>query len=130
MTLAADVSEVVTLSLDLDRLAATAVPRVRPIIKRGALNIKTQMSAELRGSDAFKGAARQVSFDLNASPDGLEALIGPDKDRARKGHGSIANIAYFGGSRGGGGTVPDPVGALLAEAPSLLRYLGELIEEV
>ena len=56
---------------------------------------------------------------------GVSAEIGPKKGSP----GSLANIAYFGASRGGGGQVPDPEGALLAELPVLEKYLAEILAE-
>lgn len=119
-------SELLALGVDFGRLADAAVSRARPVIERAALNIKRQMSAEMAASQAFHGTARSVSYDMRSLAGGIKAEIGPDKNR----RGSLANVAYFGGSRGGGGTVPDPLLALLAEEPALLRYLGDVIEEV
>ena len=52
--------------------------------------------------------------------------VGPRKGKP----GSIANIAYFGGANGGGGTVPDPRGALEAEAPRFEKALTDLVGEI
>ena len=53
----------------------------------------------------------------------IEAEIGPETGGA----GSLAGFAYFGGVNGGGGTVPDPQGALDAEAPNVEKHLGALV---
>jgi hypothetical protein len=66
-----------------------------------------------------------VNYDLETDGGELVAEIGPDKDLS----GNLANIAYFGTWKGGG-TVPDPVGALEAEAPNFEKALGDLVEEL
>jgi hypothetical protein len=54
----------------------------------------------------------------------IEAEIGPHSGPGQPG--AIANVGYFGTSRGGG-TVPDPQGALDAEAPRLESAIGDLL---
>lgn len=100
---------------------------VHGVVKRGAMNIKKQMNAELAASKHFKGIAGSVTYDMRESGafggGVVEAEIGPDK--GRKG-GALANIAYFGTSRGGG-TVADPRVALEAEEPKFIKALEDLI---
>lgn len=101
------------------------------VVKRGAMNIKKQMNAELAASTHFSGIAGSVTYDIregSAFGGGfVEAEIGPDHNR--KG-GALANVAYFGTSRGGG-TVADPQQALDAEAPrfeaALLKIMGDVL---
>ena len=101
---------------------------VEAIVGRGALNIKTQLVREMRESKHFKGFAQGISYDVRSGlafgGGVIEAEIGPESD----GPGAGANIAYFGTSRGGG-TVPEPSGALKAEAPkfeaALAKFVGE-----
>lgn len=121
-----DTSELRAFTADLGDAAAKAGVEVRPVIQRGALNIKRQLVAEMGASDHFKGIAPSISYDTAIVTDGFEALIGPDPDRAG---GALENIAYFGSSRGGG-TVPDPLGALLAEVPNVERYLADALEDL
>lgn len=132
MAEASDFSELRRLERDLARAADGIAPQVQGVMKNGAGKIKKQMVDELKASQYFKGVAPSISYDVNAERDAIEIEIGPDK--ARKG-GALANIAYFGGSgwRGSvhtGGTVSDPQDALDAEAPSIDRYLGELLEDI
>lgn len=121
-TVSTDTSELRAFSLDLQRAAAVALPEVREVVQRGALAIKTQMQREMRESAHFRQVASAISYDTTTSPSGVEAEIGP----RRGAPGSLANIAYFGSSRGGG-TVPDPQGALDAEAPTFERYVLEAV---
>lgn len=115
-----DTSQVEALAQDLARAGSEAERRAEPVIERGALNIKNQLREEMAGSHWFKGVASAMSYDR----DGLEAEIGPERGAP----GSLANIAYFGSSRGGG-TVPDPIHALEAEAPNVERWLAEIAED-
>ena len=108
-----DTSELRALENDLARAAGLSARDVRPIVSKGALNIKNQMRREFGKSDWFSRASFAVSYDVTTDGDAVEAEIGPDKERNPAG--ALANIAYFGGARGGGGTVPDPQGALDAE---------------
>lgn len=122
-----DASEVRVLSADLRSAPTRAVLAARPVIFKGATKIKEQMRSEMAASTYFKGAAGAIDFDLDAA--GLTAEIGPKVGPGQRGGlGGIAyGTAYFGGSRGGG-TVPDPQGALDAEAPNVEKALADLME--
>ncbi len=98
--------------------------QVEQVINRGALNIKNDLQTEMRGSRHFKGVAPGISYDMKTGS-AIEAEIGPEKG----GPGSLANIAYFGSSRGGG-TVPDPIGALEREAPNVEKWLLDVMGKV
>lgn len=110
------------------KIAATE-QEVEAVVKRGATNVKKQLVAEMRRSPAFKGVARGITYDMRAASGFgggvIEAEIGPESS----GPGALANVAYFGTSRGGG-TVPDPSGALEAERrrfeEALLKIIGEV----
>ena len=54
-----------------------------------------------------------AGYEIQDRAGSIELVAGPTKGSP----GSLANIAYFGTSRGGG-TVPDPRGALDAETPT------------
>lgn len=115
-----DTSELQTFTRDLGAAPTEIAAEARDIISKGALVIKTQLVAEMAASDHFKGTARSMSYDLVPLDDGIEALIGPDNDRS----GGLAHIAYWGTAKGGG-TVPDPKGALDAEVPNVERYIAD-----
>ena len=123
-----DTSEVRALAADMRQVDERMNRYVLGIVEKGANNIKNQLRAEMSASRHFKGATSAITYDLNLKGFGgggiIEAEIGPERGRP----GSIANIAYFGGSNGGGGTVPDPQGALDAELPNFSRALEELAE--
>lgn len=98
--------------------AANDLPNlVRPVVSKGALNIKNAMRADMAASEHFGAAASSITYDLA----GTEAEIGPTKPA-----GAIANIAYFGGARGGG-TVRDPLEPAEEEADGFEQALADIV---
>jgi len=127
MAIEFDTSELRGLAADLTSAGSGIADKVRPVVHRGANNIKRQMRAEMRASAHFKGAADAIDYSMHGGMmfgvGVIEAEIGP----RRGAPGSLANIAYFGTSRGGG-TVPDPKGALDVEAPNFEKAIGDVVE--
>lgn len=123
-----DVSQLRSFARDLERAPVKVVREVPKVVKRGANNIKRTMQADFRESRSFGHIARTVSYDVTVDAGGVEAEVGPDKSRG--GGASLAHIAYWGGARGGGGTVEDPLGALAIEVPEFENALGKLLEDV
>ena len=122
-----DMSEVREFAADLRQVDSRLARHVKPVVKRGATNIKDQMVEEMKSSAWFAPVARGISYDL--VDDGYTAEIGPTRGPGQVG--SLANIAYFGGGvQPGGGTVPDPRGALDAEVPRFQKALADLAEEL
>lgn len=121
-----DASDARRFAADLTAATQRVVDQVPKVVERGALNIKNQMVDAMRSSAHFKGATRSISYDMRDG--GFEAEIGPRSGPGEPG--ALANIAYFGGSRGGGGTVEDPQVALDAETPRFEKALLDLIGEV
>ena len=125
-----DFSELDALAQSFAQAERAALPKVRGVVSKGALNIRNQMREEAGRSRHFKFAP-SITYDMReggAFGGGfVEAEIGPNK-RFRSAR--LANIAYFGGANGGGGTVPDPRGALEAELPAFEKALGDIAEDV
>lgn len=119
-----DASEVRQLAADMRGVHARLSQHVRPVVERGAVNIKNDLQQQMRGSRHFAPVARGITYDVS-SGGAYEAEIGPEKGSP----GSLANIAYFGSSRGGG-TVEDPSGALEREAPKFADALADLAAEL
>jgi hypothetical protein len=109
------------LALDLGQVAAHVEDKLVPVVKRGALNIKEQMRKDAMGHPHFRRLPSSISFSMSDTPGKIEAEIGPRR-------GVLAGVAYFGTSRPGGATVPDPKGALEAEAPDVERRIKDIIE--
>ena len=120
--MAVDVSELRKLAFDLSNAPKLVRSEARAVVSKGALSIKNQMRDEVARSRHFR-FAHTISYDMRMTGDTVEAEIGPEPG----GVGSLAGFAYFGGVNGGGGTVPDPQGALDAEAPNVEKYLDALV---
>lgn len=110
---------------NLGRLPARLVPGVDAVLKRGAQNIKTGLQDNLAQSRHFRPAAASISYDRDGDFGTVGYVIGPDKQRFA---GALANIAFFGTSRGGG-TV-DFEGPFRDELPAVEKYLGDLLEDL
>lgn len=127
MQLDFDTSELTSLAADLGRVPDRVAQQVPAVVSRGALNIKKQLKREMGASRSFGSVSRAISYDLSSfsgfGGGEYKAEIGPEKGSP----GSLANIAYFGTSRGGG-TVPTPDGALAAEGPRFESALGKILE--
>jgi hypothetical protein len=87
------------LANDLGKIAGNAVKDVDSVLKKGAQNVKEEMSADATDSEHFKGMAGSISYDSRYSIGTPRYEVGPDKGRRG---GALGNIAYFGTSRGGG----------------------------
>lgn len=122
-----DASEVRALAADMRAVDGRLTRWIRPALDRGAIQIRNQLRDEMRSSTHFKGAAGAISYDWIEGSGDLEVEIGPSSEDGSPGN--LANIAYFGTSRGGG-TVPDPELALQAEAPKFEKALADLLEDL
>jgi hypothetical protein len=97
------------------------------IVSKGALNIKRQVQKDFRGSSHFK-AVDDIHYNRTVRANDIEAVIGPHLDS--EGFGSLVGIAIHGGSRGGGGTVPDPILALRAEEPNFIKAAEDIVAKL
>lgn len=118
-----DMAEVRSLAHEISGVDSRLTRHIIPVVKKGAVNIKSSMQADLRGSSdlGFKAVANTVSFDM--IDDGFGAEIGPGAG------GELENIAYF-GSYKGGGTVRDPWHALDEEYPNFVKHLEDVAESL
>lgn len=122
MTVSVDVSELRLLGTVLGRVPDHVQRGIRPIVQKGAVEVKNKMRDDMRESPSFRGVANTISFDVKADGGGVEAQIGPSPT-------SLTNIAYFGGSRGGGATV-DILGPLAEEADPFENALRDLVGDL
>ena len=121
-----DASELKRYADDLMRLEPKVELQVDSILKKGATNVKNTLREDMSQSRSFKQIARTINYDIEKFDGGIEAQVGPDKYwRA----GRLANIAYFGGARGGGGTV-DFDNGIRKELPNLNEHLGRVMRDV
>lgn len=105
-----------------------AVALVKRSVTKGSVNVKTQLRSEAQQSSSFKQIARTIDFDTETTASHIETQIGPNKGIG--GSASLGGIAYFGTSKPGGGTLPDPVKALEVEAPKLESAIADIMTEV
>lgn len=121
-----DTSEVRQFVADATRLPGELSRWLRPAVSRGALNIKRAMQQDLQqsGNAGIRHVARSISYDIIDGDNTVEAEIGPDKPS-----GALANIAYFGTSRGGGHT-RDPIEALNEESAAFEKAIADIVEDI
>lgn len=121
-----DTTEVRQIAADAGRLPGELSRWLRPAVSKGALNIKHAMQSDLEasGNAGIRDVARSISYDINDAGTTIEAEIGPDKPS-----GALANIAYFGTSRGGGHT-RDPIEPLNEEAEAFQKAVAEIVEDL
>lgn len=114
-------AELRRLSTNLGRIAGDAVKDVDAVLKRGVQNMKTEMQADASSSQHFKGMAGSISYESHYLPGRARWVVGPDKGRRG---GGLANVYYFGTSRGGGtGDIEKP---LRSEEPRTMSALAAL----
>lgn len=123
MSKSIDASELRTLAADISKAGMKAIPKVEKVVSKGALNIKNGMRDEMSKSPSWRKVTPSISYDLTSRPNGVEAEIGPK----HSGSGNLANIAYFGTSKGGGGTV-DLMKPMDEEAPRFEKALGDVLD--
>ena len=121
-----DASELRNFAAELGRVEPKVERQVNSVMSKGALNIKNTLREDLRHSRHFKQIAPTISYDIEKSDGAIEAEIGPNKHyRAAR----LANIAYFGTSRGGGKTA-DFDNGLRKELPNLTEHLRRVMGDV
>lgn len=118
--------ELMKFAADLGKVAGKAVADIEPVMKKGAQNIKEELQGQLDGSSwsgAGRGLRRSISYDPIGGVGKIGYEIGPDRSIPG---GKLANLWYFGGSRGGG--YGDLEGPLASESPALERELGRVVD--
>ncbi|WP_314325442.1 hypothetical protein [Paenarthrobacter ilicis] len=119
-----DGSELNDLGDSFAQAASRIIPETRKVVEKGSLNVKKDIQASFRGS-SFEGAVRNIRYRVENTEDGIEGSIAPYLEQ--EGYGSLVGIALYGSSRGGGGTVVDPLVALQAEAPRFEKALSDVV---
>lgn len=110
-------------AIAVGHIADGAYDEVDAVISKGALNVKSEMIADVSASRHFKGMAGSITYEHHNTRGVIRREIGPDKGRRG---GSLGNIYYFGTSRGGGtGDIEKP---LRTEEPRLLSAMQALVD--
>lgn len=107
--------------------SANIEPGVKQVVSKGSLKVKNQIKRDFRASKHFKGVT-DVSYKLESGVGYVESSIAPFVEN--DGYGSLTGIAIHGTSRGGGGTVADPLIALQAEEPFFMSAIGDVLGKV
>ena len=121
-----DASELRRYAADLGRIGPKVENAVDGVLRKGALNVKNTLREDMSKSTHFGHIARTINYDITKDSAGIEAEIGPNKHwRSAR----LANIAYFGTSRGGGGTVDFDNGIRKVE-PNMSAHLRRVMGDV
>lgn len=109
------------LAHDLDGAASEAARQVRPVIARGALNVKTDWKRRWQGLSNAPALPAAITYDTRLTPTGAAAEIGPEKEKRQ---GDLGNLIEYGSVN----NRPHPGGRPAAEAeePRLARALEDL----
>lgn len=117
---------------DLGAAPAKLQSGVRGVMNRGGVEMKKKWQQSFQGSRSFRQVARSIDYDLNASSgfgvSNIGVEVGPNASRDPSA--ALAGIAMFGGSRGGGGTVPEPDSILEAEADTAADHIARLFGDL
>ncbi|MET4095116.1 hypothetical protein [Arthrobacter sp. UYCu712] len=114
---------------DMESAADQLRKEVGQVVAKGGLNIKQEIKNDFRQSDSFGstkpgGVIQNVRYNRRDTVNSAEAEIAPFIED--DGTGGLTGVAIYGGSRGGGGTVADPIIALQAEGPRFTAALEAL----
>lgn len=126
----ADASELRQLARDFGQVSPKVVKKVQAIMPKTGMEMKKRMQADLKGSAHFKQVAQSVDYEVKTfgfGGDGvIQVEVGVNMDRGPAP--GLNHIAYFGDSRGGGGTVPDPIVPMRLEEPVFLGFMQMAVE--
>lgn len=126
-----DITQMNRFDLVLKHFPKDSVAKAANIMRRGAFEAKKNLAEDAKKSDYFKQIGRSISYDTKVRHFGLEIELGPDKDRSYGENGStpgpLANVAYFGGANGGGGSLDfdEPVEREFDQIDKYLASLGD-----
>jgi len=120
-----DASDMDALGADLARAAVEHPRRVRPIVQRGALNVKKDAQARSSGLAHAPHYPQAITYETSESPGKIEAVIGPDKDRTQ---GALGNILEFGTSKNP--PIPHLLPAAKAEEPRYIKAIQDVAEDI
>jgi hypothetical protein len=109
-----------------DESVAKADEKLKPVVSKGALNIKKETQAKWAGARYAPTLSAAVSYDLDEKGGALGAEIGPDKQRSPAG--PLGTIYEYGTPR----TAPQPAlnPALDHEAPRFEKASEDAAEKL
>lgn len=109
----------------LDAAGLRAVPAVRAVVSKGALQVKTDWRRRWSGMRHAPALPAAITYDVTASRSTVRAVVGPDKRRAQ---GALGNLIEYGSIH----NAPRPAGrpALDDEEPRFVAALAALAGSV
>jgi len=106
----------------LENAAETLVDEIKPVVSKGALNIKTDWRAGWKTlGPHITDLPRKITYDVDVEGTRVSAEIGPDKELG--GQAPLANVIEYGSVN----NAPHPAGAhaLAAEEPRFLDQIAD-----
>lgn len=123
-----DLGDLAKFGDDLVEAGDKLAEKVKPVVARGAFNVKRSMQEDMRASTHFGQVARTITYDTRTGNGWIEAEVGPVTSGQVVG--DLAHLAYFGGANGGGGTVRDPQNNLDEEAPRYEKAISDVLGDL
>ena len=113
--------EITRLVREFDESLTDAMPEVRKVVAKGALNIKTGARNRITGHPHLPAYPYSITYDTRESPTMAEAEIGPDKSKRQ---GALGNIVEYGTLNNA--PIPHIAPAADEELPRFERALADL----
>jgi hypothetical protein len=125
MSAEVDLSQLNALVHDLTQAGTVAGAEARKVVAKGGLNIKNDWREGWAGMAHAPLLPLSIGYDVNVSASGIEAEIGPDKDKAQ---GALGNLLEFGSVN----NPPNPAGqkALDREEPRFVQALENIVGKI
>lgn len=117
-----DLSQLTQLVADLRSHSRKTPAAAALVVAKGARNIKQDWARTWAGLRHAPALAAAVTYDTNITRGGVEAEIGPDKNRRQ---GALGNIVEFGTAKNG--SIPGGAPALDREEPKFEAAVGVIV---
>lgn len=144
--MSSNVEDLEGLIRDFGEIPMKVAQRVVKIMPKTGLAMKKRLQEDMRASSSFRRVARTIDYEVSRfngfGTEAIEVEIGPNASRGGGANiggmgsmsggsvASLAGLAYFGGSKGGGGTVNDPRVAMRLEEPIFYGFLQMAVEDL
>lgn len=110
---------------DLTAAPGRVQRKVDGVVRKGALNIKTDWQRRASGLAHAPAYPASITFDSGWKGAGYEAEIGPDKDKPQ---GALGNLITYGSANNP--PSGDDIAVADAEAPKFEKALGDLVRDL
>jgi hypothetical protein len=127
-TVSVDLSDLLNLRDDLQFSADEAVKQLKPVVSKGALNIKRQWAKEWGAlGHHITDLPKTIDYDIDVTGDMISAEIGPNKDEEGT-QAPLGNLIAYGSLHSA--PHPSDANALAAEEPRFLDNVGDVAEQL